>query len=84
MTLNSSCYTLIRKPVFLTAFRAYGSTVGIECELMPIFGYPSGLAARIANDESIGFDIFCYNGPGTDKCIFTNLIATDNGCIGTY
>ena len=84
MTLNSSCYTLIRKTVLLTAFRAHGSTVGIEGQLMSVFGYPSGLAARIANDESIGFDIFCNYGPGTDKCIFTDLIATDNGCIGTY
>ncbi|MPN15208.1 hypothetical protein SDC9_162537 [bioreactor metagenome] len=43
--------------------------------------HPANLYTRISHDQCISLYTLCYNRAGSNKGIFTNIMAADYGCI---
>ena len=55
----------------------------IEMEAEPGFRHPAKLEGRVSDHKGVGLDGFGYNRPGANECEFTDVVAADNGGVGT-
>ncbi len=73
----------IHHPIRDIATRANGFSFKVKIQSLSMGAHPADLAARVSHYKGIRWHILRYHGACTDKSVFPNLIATNDGGIGT-